>query len=231
MDVQLLDHAISYLDYIVKLKFWAKIILILTSLAMKLKDVKSRLSQLKPFKTPKIKYEQYITPPSLSATTIHMIETVYNDIHGKSVLDLCGGTGMLGITCAFYDPLSVVNVDIDRDALEICRTNMLMVDKHVDLINCDFQNLRLNTKFDTCVMNPPFGMKCKGSDVLAIESALRCSNVVYVLHSTKTREYYLNKFDNIEVIAETKYDLPSSYLFHKKKNKVIDVDLYRIANC
>lgn len=197
---------------------------------MKLKDVKSVLSQLKPFKTPKIKYEQYITPPSLSATTVHMIETVYSDIRGKNVLDLCGGTGMLGITCTFYEPLSVVNMDIDRDALEICRENMAAVDQHVDLVNSDFQSLRVSTKFDTCVMNPPFGMRCKGVDVLAIEAALRCSDVVYVLHSTKTRDYYLNKFDHIEVIAETKYDLPSSYLFHKKKNKVIDVDLYRITN-
>lgn len=195
---------------------------------MKLKELKSLLSQLKPFKKPKIKYEQYITPPSLSATAIHTIDTVYDDIEGKTILDLCGGTGMLGITCAFFNPLSVINVEIDNEALVTCKENLEMVDKHVDLINCDFRRLQFNQKFDTCVLNPPFGMKQKGTDILAIEFAIKYSNVVYVLHSSKTRKFYMNKFNNIELIAETKYDLPSSYLFHKKNNKVIDVDLYRI---
>lgn len=197
---------------------------------MKLKELKIILSSLKGFDIPKIQYEQYVTPADLSATMIHTIDTVYGDIKNRTILDLCGGTGMLWITCTFYDPLMVVNVDIDEDVLQICKENMELVNKHVDMIHSDFQCLKFNEVFDTCVMNPPFGMRCKGLDVLAINFAIKHSRVCYVLHSSKTKDYYLKKFGNIEVIATMKYDLPCSYTFHKKTKKTIDVDLYRIIN-
>lgn len=197
---------------------------------MKLKDVKMILSQLKTFSNPKIKYEQYLTPPDLSATMLHTIHTVYDDIENKKILDLCGGTGMLGINSLFYDPMSVTNLDIDNDALIVCKENVEFVENEIEIINADFRNYQFECVFDTCLLNPPFGMKNKGIDIEAIEFAQKYSKIVYVLHSNKTRDYYLRKFKNIEIIAEMKYDLPQSYSFHKKKQLIIDVDLYRIVS-
>ncbi|KRH92129.1 putative RNA methylase, partial [Pseudoloma neurophilia] len=198
---------------------------------MKLKEIKIALSQLKSFECPKIKLEQYITPSELSATMIHTISTVYDDITDKKILDLCGGTGMLGINAMFYDPESVTNLDIDKDALDICRENCKLMDCNIELIETDFRKYQFEgVIFDVCLLNPPFGMQKKGIDIEAIEFALKYCKTVYVLHSNKTRDFYMKKFKNIEIIAEMKYDLPSTYKFHKKKNVTIDVDLYRILS-
>lgn len=64
-----------------------------------------------------------------------------------------------------------------------------------------------------------------------LEVAMDCSNVVYSLHKTTTREYILKKADRLgfksRVVAELKYDLPKTYQFHKKDSKDIAVDLFR----
>lgn len=197
---------------------------------MKLKEIKILLSKIKPFYLPKIKLEQYITPSELSAIMIHNISTVYNDIENKTILDLCGGTGMLGINSMLYGPESVTYLDIDIDALEICKENCEIADVKMELIQADLRSFEFDREFDVCLLNPPFGMQAKGLDIDAINFALKYAKIVYVLHSNKTRDFYLKKFKNIKLIAEMKYDLPSTYKFHKKKNISINVDLYRIVS-
>lgn len=267
----------------------------------KLREIKMILSRIDGFKSPKYKLEQYITPFDLSANILNLISSIHNDIEGKKVLDLCGGPGMLGINSLFYGPESVTNIDIDTQALEICKSNIEKIKEYIEvelicsdedskiskalreetpgdhdkrstrseeenssdsetqnnsesehfesqtgnsdtediedskiidyrIIKGDINELQLNEKFDTCLLNPPFGMRIKGIDIKAIEFGLSHAKVVYVLHSNKTRDFYMKKFENIEIVAEMKYDLPTSYDFHKKKNVTIDVDLYRIVS-
>lgn len=56
-----------------------------------------------------------------------------------------------------------VGFDIDNDALEIFRTNAVEFEiSNVDLIQCDLCSLEAQAyakKFDTVIMNPPFGTK------------------------------------------------------------------------
>ena len=79
------------------------------------------------------------------------------------------------------------------------------------------------------VTNPPFGIRSKtGADVNFLKSAVSiCSGYVYSLHKFSTFDY-LKKFYNKNEISEIngfkiEYDLPKSYKFHKKNNKVIEV--------
>lgn len=76
-----------------------------------------------------------------------------------SVLDLCTGSGCIGIACAYAFPNANIDLsDISIEALEVVRIN---VDKHdankqVNIIQSDlFSNLKGN-KYDIIVSNPPY---------------------------------------------------------------------------
>jgi rRNA N6-adenosine-methyltransferase METTL5 len=110
---------------------------------------------------------------------------------------------------------------------------------NVDFINCNIlkevENERWQRCFDTVIMNPPFGTKKNsGMDLKFLECGIRVtSNVVYSLHKTSTREFLKKKikeFENVdgEVIAELRYNLESSYKFHKKSSVDIEVDVWKI---
>lgn len=195
---------------------------------MKLKNLKSALTYVKDFQDPKIDLEQYITPAELAANLAYTAHFQYNDIEDKCIVDLCAGTGMLSVACSFFSPKSIVSIDCDEDALAICKENM----EYFEIENNNIVNQRIedvDTKCDTVIMNPPFGTRNSGADIMAVEKAMQIGNVVYSLHKTSTRKYILSKFTNAVVLAELKYDLHRTQKFHKKEKKEIYVDLIRFV--
>lgn len=197
---------------------------------MKLKNLKIELSKLKTFESPNILLEQYITPGEIAATIAQIADNTYNDIKNKTVLDLCCGTGMLGISFSFFNPSFIYYVDVCKDALSICKENLELFDKqNFSIIRADVTTNFLKDKIDTCVINPPFGTRNKGIDVKTIKFALEISKVVYVVHTSHTRDFYLKKFKNIKLLGKINYELPKTYKFHKKAKKTISVDLFRIT--
>ncbi|EEQ83123.1 hypothetical protein NCER_100053 [Vairimorpha ceranae BRL01] len=196
---------------------------------MKLKDLKIELSKIKNFKNAKIKLEQYITPHDLAAHIVYAIHTLHNDLEDKRILDLCCGTGMLSAAVSFFNPSTIVGVDIDYEAIKIYKENLDHLN-NVDIVKADFNNLEFRSGFfDTVIMNPPFGTKIKHQDINALNKALSLGKVVYSLHKKSTRDFLLKKYKGSKVIAEMKYDLPKSYNFHRKKFKTIEVDFIRFV--
>ena len=53
---------------------------------MKLWEIEEILNQVKPFKEPKVKYEQYITTPHISSCMIYTAENSFGDINDKEIL-------------------------------------------------------------------------------------------------------------------------------------------------
>ena len=82
-------------------------------------------------------------------------------------------------------------------------------------------------------MNPPFGTKKNdGMDMKFLKVATQLSHSrIYSLHKTSTRSYIQKKSKEFncegEVIAELRYNLDSSYKFHKHSSKDIEVDVWR----
>ena len=68
------------------------------------------------FKEPKIKFEQYMTPPEIAAFMIHYA-WMKGEIENKKIIDIGAGTGMLGIGAAFLGG-NVTMIEIDKDAYE-----------------------------------------------------------------------------------------------------------------
>eukprot|EP00850_Spirogloea_muscicola_P022187 SM000281S10755 [mRNA] locus=s281:120860:127278:- [translate_table: standard] len=126
---------------------------------LKLKQLESQLQAVQPFRHPKVDLEQYPTSAHIAARMVHMMESLYNDVEGKVVVDLgCG---------------YVIGVDVDSDALLTCSENCTDLEVQMDLLQCPISSIALQGPVDTVVMNPPFGTRRKGADMEFLQSALK----------------------------------------------------------
>nr|SVE79706.1 EOG090X0BVL [Daphnia magna] len=207
---------------------------------MKRKELEQHLQELDGFSKPKILLEQYETRAHIAACMLHTIESAYGDLCQKTVLDLGCGCSVLGVGSVLLGASYVLGVDIDEEALQISNSNINQLElNEVDLLHADVKIIPLllggNTKFDTVVMNPPFGTKHnKGLDSLFLEIGLQClsdKGVLYSLHKSSTRDYFHRKAPSwkveARVLAELRYDLPATYKFHNKTSVDIEVDFWR----
>lgn len=209
---------------------------------IKLKKLEEYLQSVDPFEKPKVLLEQYITPSHIASNILFTIQNNYDDLDGKFVGDLGTGTGMLAIGSAILGASHVVGFDIDPAALLVAKNNIEEMEiLSVDFVHCDvlseltFEGSSWEKSFDTVIMNPPFGTKKNnGMDMKFLKIAIQLSNnVVYSLHKTSTRDYIKKKTKELKVegkvIAELRYNLESSYKFHKKSSVDIEVDVWRFS--
>jgi len=214
---------------------------------MRLKQLESMLQDVKQFDKPVAVWEQYPTSPHIAAHMLYTIDSVYDDVDGKIVGDLGCGCAMLGIAAAVMGCSQVIGIDIDPNALSIAQENCEEFEvENIDFIMADIEKLRLNGSdfhsqnknknkkkpFDVVVMNPPFGTKNKGADMIFLQKAIELSTTtVYSLHKSSTREHILKKAKEwnvgAEVVAKLRWDIPKMYNFHKKQSVDVDVDFIR----
>ena len=225
---------------------------------MKLKELNSLLQEVKPFDTQlqKVELEQYPTEAHLAARLVFTAATSFDDVEDKVVVDLGTGTGMLGIGCVMMGASRVIGIDADSDALSVAQQNIddIGVDEEMELLQADVSSLPLRSFrapqpagrqgdggcaeshepwVDTVVMNPPFGTRNKGIDVLFLQQALSLRpRAIYSLHKSSTRQFLLGKATRdwglgAQVLAEMRFDVPAMYKFHKQKSKDIAVDFLR----
>jgi len=83
------------------------------------------------------------------------------------------------ISSSFYWPTTrcTVGLDIDGEALVVAQQNAIELElaDHTEWVQCDVATLltgRFKHKVDTVIMNPPFGTKNKGIDLVFLEKAL-----------------------------------------------------------
>nr|CAG4637295.1 EOG090X0BVL [Ceriodaphnia reticulata]SVE73150.1 EOG090X0BVL [Ceriodaphnia reticulata] len=209
---------------------------------MKRKELEQHLQDLDGFSKPKILLEQYETRAHIAACMLHTIESAYGDLGQKTILDLGCGCSVLGIGSVLMGASYVLGVDVDEEALQISTSNINQFElTDIDLIQCDVKDLpsvlERKAKFDTVIMNPPFGTKHnKGVDSLFVEIGLQClgeKGVLYSLHKSSTRGYFNRKAPGwkveARVLAQLRYDLPATYKFHNKSSVDIEVDFWRFG--
>lgn len=89
----------------------------------------------------------------------------------ESVLDLCTGSGCLGIIAAQIFPNAKVDcVDLSKDALEVAKKNVTDygLEDRVTLYNGDLLSPLKGKKYDLIITNPPYVDK-QGMDALPVE--------------------------------------------------------------
>lgn len=100
-----------------------------------------------------------------------LVEEVINSCKERkvSVLDLCTGSGAIGVSIAKYTDSIVTMSDISKNALEIAKRNAVsnsVVDKCNFVLSDMFKNIE--GKFDVIVSNPPY-IKTKVINTLEAE--------------------------------------------------------------
>ncbi|KAI5061296.1 hypothetical protein GOP47_0023801 [Adiantum capillus-veneris] len=139
---------------------------------MKLKQLEASISQLIQFQNPKIELEQYSTGAHIASRMLYMANSSYNDIGGKVVVDLGCGCGTLGVAASLLSADHVIGIDIDAEALDVARVNSEEFEGTIDFIQGNVADCKLKGwKVDTVVMNPPFGTRKKGADMMFLSSA------------------------------------------------------------
>jgi putative methylase len=145
-------------------------------------DLEVAISAVSPHPSPKAYLEQYTIPAEVAAEILYMATYIYDDIIGKTVIDLGCGTGRLAIAAALLGAEKVVGVDIDSTAImeAVRNAGKLGVKSRVDWVVADIDAIRGG--FDTVLQNPPFGVQKQGADRKFLERALQIGSRIYSVH-------------------------------------------------
>jgi len=147
-------------------------------------DLERLLAQAKPHPSPNPALEQYMTPTDVAATMLYLAAYTYNDIVGKTVLDLGCGTGRLALGAAYLGAEQVVGVDLDKASVKMAleASQQTGLRSKTQWVAADINTVRGG--FDTVLQNPPFGVQRRNADRRFLEKALEVGNMVYSLHKS-----------------------------------------------
>tara|TARA_B100001057_G_scaffold479314_1_gene550800 strand:- start:2000 stop:2860 length:861 start_codon:yes stop_codon:yes gene_type:complete len=87
-----------------------------------------------------------------------LIQDHYNIDSQKSVIDLCTGSGCIGISIDINNSyLDVTVCDISTQALKVCEINKKKLRSNIKIIELDLNLIsRVNKKYDLIISNPPY---------------------------------------------------------------------------
>ncbi len=93
----------------------------------------------------------------------------------SNILDLCCGSGAIGLTIAKYceKPYNIVLADISTKALKVAEKNQIKLDllNNVTLQKSNmFRDLKMDNKFDIIVSNPPY---IKTGDLVNLDKSVK----------------------------------------------------------
>ncbi|KAL4479263.1 hypothetical protein ABPG72_011475 [Tetrahymena utriculariae] len=207
---------------------------------IKLKHIESFLSDLDNFEKgefSKLKLEQHMTPANVAALCVSIVAEIEENLEDQIIGDFGCGTGMLSCGMLYVGAGQVIGLELDSKYAQITLDTLeekFEDPSMYDIININikhWQTPTLNGKiFDTVVMNPPFGTKEEGIDVVFLEKAFQtCSGNVYSMHKSSTRKFLQKKAEQcgyeFTVLQEIKFPLPKRFnKYHKKEVAYTEVD-------
>jgi len=199
---------------------------------LKRQQLEIALSRLKPSPSPELAFEAYDLNPSAAAEVLFQAETRYEDIRGRTVLDLGCGSGILAIGAALLGARDVLGIDINVESVRVAKENARQAVSVVAFVAGDIEAVR--GSFDVTVMNPPFGTRRRGMDVIFLRKAMDVSERVYSLHKGGERNRrFLKKVveelgGKVDAVFGMEIEVARTYEFHRKRRYPVAVDLYRI---
>ena len=195
------------------------------------RQLEIQLGKLKIPQTPKLGLEQYPVSPEVAAELLYMAGFEHRDLQGE-IIDLGTGTGRLAIGAAIMGSQKIVGVDIDEKAIALARENARATGVQVEWVVSDVAEVV--GRYDTVIMNPPYGTRSPHLDVRFLERAFELAPVSYSIHKSSTREYLngviAKKNRRVDALRNMTLNIPHLFPFHHKKWNNVEVDLYRIVS-
>lgn len=186
------------------------------------------------FEEPNIALEQYSTPPRVAANLVQRAFEL-GDIQEKQIIDLCAGTGILAIAATLFGG-KVTAVEIDTNAIQTMKQNLEKIDLACNIIHSDVLQYNPVHKFDTAILNPPFGIQQKQvRDIQFIIKAHEIAEIAYtVVDGSEKNQTHLpnllakSGIDVLEAYLE-EFPLTKSYPWHKYNRKIHQVMILRTS--
>jgi putative methylase len=195
------------------------------------RQLEIQLGKLKILRTPKLGLEQYPVSPEVAAELLYMAGFEHRDLQGE-IIDLGTGTGRLAIGAALMGAKKVIGVDIDEKVIALARENAQATGVPVEWIVSDINDIV--GRYDTVIMNSPYGTRSPHLDVRFLERAFELAPVSYSIHKSSTREFLkgiiAKKGRRVDQVRSMSLDIPHLFQFHHKKWQNVEVDLYRIIS-
>ena len=89
----------------------------------------------------------------------------------KTALDLCTGSGAIGICLAKFTSVQVTGIDISNQALLVAESNATKNGVKIEFLQSDlFNELKKRNKYDIIVSNPPY---IKSQDILSLDEEVK----------------------------------------------------------
>ncbi len=201
------------------------------------RDLEFLLQKIEEPRSPKLDLEQYITPASIAADMLWEV-FMRRDIENKIVADMGCGTGRLLLGAIFLGASLAIGIDIDPNILEIplnyiYRHNVIReLPGLYDIIVSDVENLPIR-RIDTVIMNPPFGLRSRTSDIVFLEKAFEVTKTVYSLHlANEKNRVFIKKFAakkgfSSEILKTYNYPIRQLHEAHRRRIYYIKVDYWR----
>ncbi len=210
---------------------------------MRKREFISILQNLKGFQNYDVQKEQYLIDAVAAGDILYVVGFETGELFDRLILDLGCGPGRLIIGAAILGSATGVGIDIDKEALLICRQNAREtgVWAQVHLILADISNLPLRSMGDltlqdrTVVMNPPFGKQALHADRQFLEGAFQTAKNIYSVHLShpKTRIFLENFADKHGFFIDEIYEFPlileHTQTFHTHARKKIFINLYHFV--
>ena len=158
---------------------------------------------------------RYETEYLIEKTIKHLKEL---NINNPKVLDLCTGSGCIGLTIKKLIPSQVTMSDISRKALKVAKKNRKELNLETKIIKSDlFKNIK-DDKYDLIISNPPYVME---EEVLPEE----------LKYEPKLALYAKNNGTQIieRILKEAKRYINSKYLIAIEINEQSEKDLTKIV--
>ncbi len=194
------------------------------------RQLEIQLGKLKILEKPNLKLEQYPVSSEVASELLYMADFEHDDLDGR-VIDLGTGTGRLAIGAALMGAKEIVGVDVDEHALALAKENAETAEVEVGWIQSDIEKIK--GKFDSVIMNPPYGTRTSHADTRFLAKAFQLAPIIYSIHKSATREYlveFVTKSGRqVDQVRSMKMKIPHLFEFHEKKRTMVEVDLYRIT--
>lgn len=194
------------------------------------RQLEIQLGKLKILKKPDVKLEQYPVSSEAASELLYMAGFEHTDLESR-VIDLGTGTGRLAIGASLMGAVDTVGVDVDERALAIAGENAERMEAQVRWVHSDIE--KIHGKFNTVIMNPPYGTRTAHADTRFLEKAFQLAPMIYSIHKSSTREYLLQFLTrsgwHVDQVRSMRMAIPHLFDFHEKKRGIVEVDLYRIT--
>jgi putative methylase len=208
---------------------------------MRKKKLEMLLSLLSDMKEPRADLEQYRTP-SIIASNILFEAYGRGDIGGKKVCELGCGGAPFAIGSWILGASEVLGIDVDERAIQLAKENVELVRSKLEgiprapfelMVHDLGEQIPLSPKFDTVLMNPPFGAQYRHADRPFIERAMEISPVCYSIHNGNSYQFLKKISDAIEVEMEVLWEddleIPARFTFHREEKKEIGIVVVRFS--